>query len=230
MKRRTNGEQEQRRRPAGFPVGRALFIRPGIANDDLREAVTAINRVHGDGVLPRVALSYTQELIDSESGSADGRMAVGLDAGGQLIARSIQIRSNAPNRQFVVLHEIGHVLNLNGLPGPYFSSRRHPVLREWRRAVVSSRAVQELERLAEAADLADRNHARRLSDVTELWARSYAQFVSTRSENDVLRRSLIALRERFPDTLYWPRQWDDDDFALIEVSIGELFRGQGWMT
>lgn len=72
-------------------------------------------------------------------------------------------------------------------------------------------------------------HAEELSDPSEMWARSYAQFVSTRGPSESLRRSLGALRTRGLTEVYYPRQWDNDDFAAVEVAIDELFRRLGWM-
>jgi hypothetical protein len=42
--------------PAGVSIGRAFPIRQGIVNDDLREAIQAIERTHGDGELPTVPI------------------------------------------------------------------------------------------------------------------------------------------------------------------------------
>lgn len=68
----------------------------------------------------------------------------------------------------------------------------------------------------------------------ELWARSYAQFVVTMSGLERLRASLDALRRRESGdvalgAVYFPRQWDDDDFVEIGNAIEDLFRRLGWI-
>ena len=50
--------QRNNDRARGISVGRALQVREGIANDDLRELVAAIDRVHGDGMLPSIPLEF----------------------------------------------------------------------------------------------------------------------------------------------------------------------------
>jgi len=62
----------------------------------------------------------------------------------------------------------------------------------------------------------------------ELWARSYAQYVATRSGDAILKAQLAVACERLPGMPYYPEQWDDDDFAPIAEAIDELFRGKGW--
>jgi hypothetical protein len=57
----------------------------------------------------------------------------------------------------------------------------------------------------------------------ELWARSYAQFVARRSGSSALQASLDGLRQRPSDAVYYPLQWDDDDFVEIDRAIEELF-------
>jgi hypothetical protein len=42
--------------PDGVPLGRAFLIVPGIANQPLREAVSVVERIHGDGELPTIPM------------------------------------------------------------------------------------------------------------------------------------------------------------------------------
>lgn len=137
----------------------------------------------------------------------------------------IHVRSGAPHKPFVAIHQIGHFLDISALPGPDASSRDHAALTVWRRAVSNSRAYRALVELAKSRNAGIANRATELSNPEELWARSYAQFIAERSTSRTLRRSLVALRQRIPNTLYYPRHWDDDDFAVIAAAIDELFRG-----
>jgi hypothetical protein len=38
-------------------------VRPGIANDDFREAIDAIDRVHGDGELPAIPVALVGDAV-----------------------------------------------------------------------------------------------------------------------------------------------------------------------
>jgi hypothetical protein len=217
--------------PAGISVGRALRIQTGILNDDLRYAVAAIDKVHGVGDLPSVPMRIVPYLPDHRGRRRDGVFVYRrADPSLPFMASIILIRSDAPHGQLVAIHEIGHYLDLCGLPGPGFSSADDPALAEWRQAVMDSRAYHELEALTGSprAGVADRAYD--LTVLEELWARSYAQFVATRSGSVQMQRAVAALRCRTPPGLYYPRQWDDDDFAAIEAAMDALFRGLGWIA
>lgn len=95
-----------RPRPAGIPIGRALDIPAGIAYDDLREVVAAIDRVHGDGNLPRIPVRLTRGVADF------GRFRFDPDTGQPI---SISINPVQPHRELALLHEIGHFLDWQSL-------------------------------------------------------------------------------------------------------------------
>jgi hypothetical protein len=216
--------------PSGISLGRALTIPSGIANDDLREVVRAIDRVHGDGRLPTIEMSMVPGLVIAPGQPIDGVFLYAPDDRGRVRARSIRIRFEAPHRGLVALHELGHFLDGCGLPGIGFSSVRHPSLSEWRQAMRRSRAWDELSQLAMNAQSDVMIRAASLLQPSELWARSYAQFVATRSGKETFREALIALRRQTPGDVYLPRQWEDDDFADVETGIDIAFRRLGWIT
>jgi hypothetical protein len=128
-------------RPSGVSVSRALLIRPGIANDDLRDAVSAINRVHGDGDLPPIPVSMVGA---HDLGGSNGRFGFDLEPDGEISPRAISIAAAAALRQLALLHEVGHFLDAAGMPGAGFSSQRWAGLRDWRRAVTLSEAYKDL--------------------------------------------------------------------------------------
>jgi hypothetical protein len=217
------------RLPGGISLGRALIISPGLVNDDLREVVALIDRVHGDGALPAIPLSFVSVIVNSSGRPADGVFAADEDDQGELHPLAIRVRGAAPHRHFVTIHEIGHFLDLMGLPGVGYSSDAHESLTTWRRAIFRSRAFGELERLVDASDPEVADRATVLLKTSELWARTYAQFVAVRSGSPILERSLSALRQR-SGSVYLPRQWDDHDFVTIERAIEGLFQNLGWIT
>lgn len=63
----------------------------------------------------------------------------------------------------------------------------------------------------------------------ELWARSYAQFITAKSAHPELQEQLSRLRDRPPHSLYYWEQWDDEDFLPISAEIEAVFRQLGWM-
>lgn len=220
-----------RAHPSGVPLSRSLIIRPGIANDELREAVAAINRVHGDGELPTIPVSLGSADRSGRSGSADGWFSFEFAPDGSVLPRSILVRSGANDRQFILIHEIGHLIDAAGLPGVGFSSASPDAaeLDSWREAVARSEAVARLVTIEQASDPQLREAARRLLQADELWARSYAQWITTRGGSAVLRDSLQRLKEPNRMDVYLPRQWSDDDFDAIGSAIDETLGDLGWM-
>ena len=217
--------------PSGIPLSRALIIRPGIANDDLREAVDAISRVHGDGDLPEVPVVLTGRIV-GPAGNADGRIVFQSSVEGPPEPNWILVRSGARHRHFALVHEVGHLIDLFGLPGRDFASILPEVteLDEWRQAVVASRAVATLDdrlRLA-TADMTGRLSS--MLSFDELWARSYAQFVALRSGSVTLLRALDVLRTPRIGEVYYPLHWADDDFGPVDRAMQTLFRGLGWIS
>jgi len=216
-------------RPSGVSLGRALTIPSGIVNDDLREIVAMVDRVHGDGELPTIRLFSVQDIVDPMGRLLDGIFAAEMTALGDILPRSIRVRINAPHRRFVALHEMGHFLDAAGLPGTGYSSESHSSLTPWRQAIRRSRAFRDLLRLARTADPVTADRAIALAEPTRLWARSYAQFVAGRSNSAILAESLT-IHRRCGGGVYLPRQWDDDDFGAIDTAIVDLFRDLGWIA
>jgi hypothetical protein len=150
----------------------------------------------------------------------------------------ILVSVHAKNKEFSLLHEVGHLLDvaLIGEPGRWASKQAHPLLRAWREEVLASEAVWRIRRLA-ARDTVqlqgrrggsirarvDHGHLRYLLRVEELLARSYAQYITTRSDSELLRRQLDTERAPLVGQVYYPRQWDDDDFTAIAATLDQLF-------
>ena len=224
--------------PAGIPVGRAFPIQQGILNDDLREAIRAIERTHGDGELPTVPIR-TLELGRDSRLRRRGRTVLDPNSGLPVV---IQIVPNESHRAFTTLHEIGHVLDLCGLSDVgRFASSDARELATWRETVARSLAVAELHRLSHLNSIdvvaddglvlsieVDSQFATDLLLLDELWARSYAQYITIRSGSRMLKSSLDSLRRRAPDRVYYPLQWDDEDFGAIGEAIEALFWRLGW--
>jgi hypothetical protein len=225
-------------RPAGFSIGRALDVPAGPLYDGSRETVAAIDRIHGVGGLPRIPVRFaygTREL---------GRFLFDSQTGEPI---SILVRSNQVHRELSLVHEIGHVLDLAALgAGIQFGSRCNPILEDWGRAVTASsafrllqdvgnrRRVKIVDASGSAHDASITQRERELIDMwlqpEELWARSYAQFVAAHGSLPALITSLDAFRARVPGKVYYPLQWDEDDFAAVDITIDALFRTLGWRT
>jgi hypothetical protein len=221
-------------RPAGLAVGRSLVIPSGLVYEALRDAVAAVESVHGDGNLPHIPVALRS------LGPTEGRFEVEPATG-----MPIRIVINSATRsRLAMLHEIGHFLDYAGIGTPNrYASNAASALKSWRRAIRSSRAVEQLNRMRETGvfeiDRPDGPPEKQPVDVSfvdylllynELWARGYAQFIASRSGHPSLRADLDARRSRRHDRIYYPRFWDDQDFVSVGQATEQLFRRLGWIA
>ncbi|MCV5648931.1 hypothetical protein OFN55_40020, partial [Escherichia coli] len=76
-------------------------------------------------------------------------------------------------------------------------------------------------------DRYDLEYANYLLDPSELWARSYAQYIARKSGDPAMREELAEmLRARAGLNLY--ALWEDEEFAPIMKEMDDLFRSLGW--
>lgn len=200
--------------------------------DAVREALRAVDSVHGDGDLPRleIRLGRGKKEIGGYVYARDGS------------PRRIVVSRHSDHPRLSFVHELGHFLDHQGLgiPGRFASEagrlaevmsvieRSHAIvalrsLRGRRRAIVTRRdGRRELHTLRA-------RHIDYLLQPRELFARAYAQYIAVRNadvtlliELDVIRRDLLASQ-------VYHDQWTDDDFAPIGEALDGLLRRLGWM-
>jgi hypothetical protein len=106
------------------------------------------------------------------------------------------------------LHELGHFLDhqLGWQLGPRWASGAHPAFVDWRRA--AKRLPSRL-----TADVG-RSRRRYFGSAKELWARTYAQTVLARSNDEILEGKLAGLVE-LDDVFVWPA----DDFVPVADEV-----------
>jgi hypothetical protein len=219
-------------RPAGTPIGRALDIPAGLAYDDLREVVEAIDRVHGDGELPRVPVRLVEGF------PVLGRFRFDPTSGAPV---SIVVRADQAYRQLSLLHEIGHLIDWCVLgERATFGSTVHPMMSAWLDRVEDSQAYGALDSLVRRGSgmladgrivmLTERESTAvwRALVPEECWARSYAQYVAVRSRDLDLATSLTGLLTPSAGRVYYPLQWGGDDFQPIAEAIDDLFGELEW--
>lgn len=219
--------------PVVRPVSDALDVEPDEANQPLREAIAAIDRVHKDGVLPIIPVTCAS--LTNRHGQfsrTDGRI-------------SIEVNPASRSAALTMVHEVGHFLDYSALGNAGEWACEVPgLLDRWRGAVSSSRGVQRLRPLLKSGlDVTTetvtggtvveysvkQDYLRYMLQPRELWARSYAQFIAVGSGDMILLRQLEVLRTRKENRFYYGEQWEAEDFLPISASIEAIFYDLGWM-
>ena len=230
-------------RARGVRMSSNLKVRPGKAADEIKEALAAIDEVHGDGNLETISIGDQFKTDNKVWGSYyfRGTNAVRID---------INAQSRASHKRITTAHEVGHFLDHQGLGshrGSY-ASRTDPELREWREAMRQSASYKKLQetrgkaieqevqaRIAKAEGLprpkmltySDAKYLDYLLSEHECFARSYSQYIATRSSNQKFKKELIQQQkqQQYSDS---PSMWSDEDFEPIAQAFDELFARKGW--
>jgi hypothetical protein len=146
-----------------------------------------------------------------------------------------------------LLHEIGHCIDFAYVhkTASLFKSSIDPHWNGWREAVLKSDHVIGLLKAVESPRFCncDQDPLTWVPDtefeaavwrnlqLSELWVRSYAQYIAVKSGSHELIQALINIQDYEPaDGCSAPptRQWENDDFLRIADSIDSLFLTLGW--
>ena len=196
-------------RPAGERLLMRYALRPETAAlaAVADEACGAIEKVHAGGVLPVLKM-------DGETGGALGVLEVmGLHAS----RLGLKVDGQWPHLSAV--HETGHLVDKHLLGDGQWISMT-PAVAAWRDAVHKSRAFKALLKGRKKMWAGAWEY---WSSDTELFARSYAQWITVRSGDAVLATDLKnALRSPRPGVF-----WKGKDFDKIAVALDDLFRERG---
>lgn len=201
----------------------------GSTKKEIDLAIKLLDAVHADGDLPEIPIGqnaskssygvYTRSLYD--------------------VAKDIKISSLGDHKRLTTWHEIGHFIDHKGLPGAGFTTQNAgaELTKAWFDAVQNSKAVQTLAELKYKTELiyktedgkeiamrVNRQYVSYSTSAIELWARSYAQYIATKSKDT----EILGWIEDQARSVY-PTQWEQDDFAPILAAIDGMFLKLGWI-
>jgi hypothetical protein len=201
--------------PAGVKV--SSVVDPLAHAGVMDHATASIDAIHGDGKLPVIPVR------DVRSNKFLGYYQPTPEI------RHIGIVEWGDHKELTAVHELGHFIDDKGLPGRGMSSVRHKKLAAWREAAFESESYKTLGKLHDQTTDPDlKQHLKYLVDPVEVWARSYAQYITQKSGSDRLLQQLDNLRKhQGSDNI--PRQWPDADFKNISQAIDNLFTEIGWI-
>ena len=212
----------------------------GSSRNQAHTALDAIAKVHSDGDLANdvrarsdndpiyrgsyVALAGTRDSYAAPTDTVD----------------EIRLKDAGASKAFTFTHEVGHYLDKRGLgqDGMEFSSRgtdqgrmSGPEAEAMQDFLDAARQSQALQEIAAKADMVGMPGYRAyLESPHEMWARGYAQFIATRSQDPTMMGQLrTAQRLAREIGTRPPMQWQDDDFAPVDAAIEKVLQAKGWM-
>lgn len=224
-------EKEIRQSSAsGTPVSKALNVQGGKTfKEQIKKATDLIDEVHGDGILPEIPVVSNGEKKRNGFYSSSAGKAV-----------KVAVSRYGSHPELTALHEIGHFMDHQGIIQGKFASEVSKEFNDWRDAVANSAAIKQLSKLQyqktgkivvdgiEKEYIVPRKYVKYLLSQKEIWARSYAQFITVKSGDVKLMKQLDSIRDNLASKLF-PSQWTDDDFEPISQAIEKLFKVLGWM-
>ncbi len=213
----------------GSPVSKAFDVLSH--RSTAAHTLNVIDSVHGDGVLPVIPIRNAPPSAGYFGAYRHFRSGEAVD---------IQITAGGSHKELTLAHEVGHFLDHHAIPGKGFSSKYSKQMKAWRDAVHSSRAHKELKALLDGpdfirssggyVDMVSKKYVEYCLETHELWARSYAQWVATRSGDRLLKGQLSDILKGIDRAdIAYPIQWTDDDFSGIGKAIDGLVKELGWM-
>ena len=211
--------------PKDHPVSKSIgYLGPESEYKKVLKRVSkAIDGVHGDGELNDIKLTnYYDEALGTFIG---GR--VKLDSGSyDYVGKGINVSPHGTQKHMTLAHEIGHFIDYRGIGQKgKFSSVLDPQLNKWRQAVLESKQYKYLVNLRDSLTNPEQlEYLNYLLDMEELWARSYAQYIAYKSNDQLMLKELENQLKR-PNL----QQWNKNDFNSILIAFDEIFKLLGWL-
>ncbi len=218
------------------------YARKILIKGAIRESIRSIDHVHGVSGFPEIRV--VQEKCKgavSSSFRPPQPSAMGSEDLYQIRLLLFEPEQSLPRMTATLLHEIGHAIDYISADerGQGLSSESRVEWDEWRKVVDSSEHVRDLRRLAAdppsklgvyppEPDQFFRDVASRNLQITELWARSYAQYIAVQNHRADLILELRTISDVPDEDCPITRQWSDDDFSPICTAIDRLFEMLGW--
>ena len=223
-------------KPSGVPV--STLIQPTIKNgkpsatkaaqQHLDDALKLIDQVHGDGVM----------LVSGfKSTSSASYLAAYLrqeDKAGKIHSSDIAITPSSTEPVLALLHELGHKIDFEGIPGKGANSElgasQAGYIAEMGSIIKylqSTAPLKGIETAYKQGEI-DVDSYRYYNRRREIWARAYAQFITTETGHPDALKELETTRTASDIRRHW--QWTDTEFAPVATLIRQLFTNLNWMT
>ena len=234
--------QPTAQRPDLKPVGDSLK-KMEIEDPDVRRkteaGIATVAKAHNVEGLPRIPVGETDRFDEGSIGWT-------ITPDGGITAESININPAGWRPDWIVVHEIGHFLDIDALGSKEFASEEknkpsgardarswelvQAVIRQIKRTENYQRLLTAQEAAAKRGDKEMSSHLRYyVLTRRELFARAYAQYIAWRSDDATLFKRLDAVLMNH-DPLFRLRQWPYAQFLPIVERFDTLFESLGWLT
>jgi hypothetical protein len=224
-------EETGETKPAGKKVSSQLTTIEKKIADIIKNAMNAIDSVHGDGVLDNIPLKAMGRS------AANGSFYHGLGK-----AVKIEIKKSAPSPELTFAHEMGHYLDFQalGAKGSFETEVSNSSAKALINKLNETARIKEIQKTLKDGILvkdgkqypisaAIKKHLLYMLEPKEMFARSYAQFIAVKSGNKKMMKQLAA-RQLLDKGMNIGYQWEDEDFKEIIAAFEELFLKQGWLS
>ena len=237
--------------PAGTPVSQAVDLR---ATGKVKKAIEAtlqmIDEVHGDGALDKLPIlksagKNTTGVYEISPSGIPIRIKVSSNSKAPHITAAHEIGHWLDHQAIgVAIRNPSLMAALQKDPTKAASLQR--VIDQYWDAVMATKAFKHLDGLwapgktvpikisrytpTGVVDVVvdmpvDRYYLRYLTSREELWARSYAQYIATRSSSATIKAEILT---DVAEHQTYPQQWEENEFKPVAKSIDAIMAVLGW--
>ncbi len=218
--------------PGGKPIAPQFTKIDTTVKAKAQRALKLIDSVHGDGNLKDIPIRPIN--------SKDVQAQFATDAFGMPVL--INISKKATNPEFSIIHEMGHFLDNYGVgkKGLFDSEGDNTPFSRVIQAAEKTDLVKDLRKLfddgfvikngeREYLSVSHLNYIDYLLNPIEVWARSYAQFITNKTADKDLVAGLNN-RLKIGNKTGIHSHWLDDDFKVIQEAMEDAMKEIGWIV
>lgn len=201
----------------------------------VNEALAAIDRVHGDGVL--------DDIPFKKSASTNHNATFQSDTLGR--ARQITLTGMGMKKapEVSIAHEMGHYLDLYsvGRKGSWNSLQKDSPISRIVDVARESDAMKKIQQLIDDGfhemggkkivhSPKIKSHLSYLNNPKEIWARAYAQFIAEKGGSEKMLAGLESIIKKDIEREWLWYQWQTEDFKSISEAIEKMMIDEGWIV
>lgn len=187
---------------------------------------TTISEIDLNHKLPhdfkKIGLKVVDQIEGSEGFTTHAQLIIRKIKPGGFAAKRIEIINTAPHPHLSLIHEIGHIIDLESIVPPYhtFSSESQLASDNMLKLQGLIRKSKAFERIYLSRHL-DSEYKSYLLEGKELFARAYTQYIASRSNNRKILEELAIMRSAPESKLLF---WSRSDFEPIAEALDGIVK------